>query len=863
MKTYNSLGIRWRGTLESSTVSLQTFKDRGIFGTSCKEGLRSLCWKVYLDCLPSLDTSSWSLALQQQRQYYEDLKKRFVFDPNAEETAQKAQNLAINNPLSLDQESPWIQYFKDGELRKIIKQDVERTFPDSEYFRASTVQTRLINMLFIYCKLHEDVSYRQGMHELLAPILQVVDDECLDFSSIPTEKEDDIPLELMKVVLNPDYVEHDAFSLFSNLMKSAKEWYEFNDELSNQRTLQALKSMGKNLDSSNLLGNQSPASMPPNQTPIVVKCNRIHHELLKTYDPQLYAYLESLEIEPQLYGIRWLRLLFGREFPLKELLCLWDGIFADNSDLNLVDYVCIAMLLYIREDLLAADYAMCLHRIMKFPSVPDPTQFVKQALQLRDHLGFEGGSNIILQNAKSAGRQAPTLYNNYIEEVNRPSSIRPRRALSDASGTLPVSKHQIAKARPSRKRDEAIAQLNKAMLDIKKTVNPLQTYLKRTLSYNQPSPHDTISSQPDFQSIYEHAIPQNPPVSPTTIHEPSFSNNKSVPASKSLDSPAFLEIGSLMDKCVSLLENGIYAKSLIQSGTQPDQFLSGQITTPSKSPDIIKNEMDIVTALIGLKHIRDVLNKTTVDLNPNILDQQWYQDGDDHWELVEHHSDSDEQSLNATSTLGITVQRETSPKLEESDIEEQIEASPAPPSTAESQFYEVLGATSPQLEISSWQSESNIENDGESVKQDTATSESAVETQAESKVTLLPSKHVSPKADVLSSLESILAEDGQSPFASNRSSNNPNYNWIFNGGEEPTNVWDGRASITFTPSGSTDNLREVTPMRMSQSLDLGTERRPPIRTKKLIGKSVGNDSDDPLKSKDVDRRNIHILDDYA
>ena len=46
---------------------------------------------------------------------------------------------------------------------------------------------------------------------------------------------------------------------------------------------------------------------------------------------------------------RWVRLLFGREFPMQDLLVLWDAIFADGIAFDLVDYMFVAMLLYIRD----------------------------------------------------------------------------------------------------------------------------------------------------------------------------------------------------------------------------------------------------------------------------------------------------------------------------------------------------------------------------------------------------------------------------------------------------------------------------------------------------------------------------------
>lgn len=49
-----------------------------------------------------------------------------------------------------------------------------------------------------------------------------------------------------------------------------------------------------------------------------------------------------------LYFRRWLRLLFGREFPIHDLLFLWDAIFAYRPPLSLVDYIFVAMLEQIR-----------------------------------------------------------------------------------------------------------------------------------------------------------------------------------------------------------------------------------------------------------------------------------------------------------------------------------------------------------------------------------------------------------------------------------------------------------------------------------------------------------------------------------
>ena len=46
---------------------------------------------------------------------------------------------------------------------------------------------------------------------------------------------------------------------------------------------------------------------------------------------------------------RWIRLLFGREFEIHELLKLWDAIFAQDATLQIVDFICLAILLRMRD----------------------------------------------------------------------------------------------------------------------------------------------------------------------------------------------------------------------------------------------------------------------------------------------------------------------------------------------------------------------------------------------------------------------------------------------------------------------------------------------------------------------------------
>ncbi|RUP47794.1 rab-GTPase-TBC domain-containing protein, partial [Jimgerdemannia flammicorona] len=409
---------KWDLIFNDPLLSLTSLRQKAVATNICRTTLRSVCWKVYLTYFPSLETSTWPLILQKERQHYSNLVYKYITNPT-EQMAKGGGDLSVNNPLASNDDvrcchvsvgrgeesygflvgrgepkghmNPWQQYFADSEIRKVIRQDVERTFPDIDYFRDSRVQQRMVDILFIYCKMNQDVSYRQGMHELLAPVLLVVDQDSVELVEGATDL--DPTTDVLLQTLDRAHVEHDAFSLFTQVMKSAKTWYEFNDEVFNssrqrkQARVYVLFYAAAKLN------------------PVVMECHRIHHEFLRTVDPQLYGHLERLGIEPQLYGIRWLRLLFGREFDMDSLLKLWDGMFAEDATLKIVDYVCLSMLFGIRDDLLQDDYSSCLGLLMHYPTAHvNPHTLIEQAVYLRDHLSQEGGVQIMRQNDVRAGR---------------------------------------------------------------------------------------------------------------------------------------------------------------------------------------------------------------------------------------------------------------------------------------------------------------------------------------------------------------------------------------------------------------------------------------------------------------------------
>nr|KAF6311294.1 TBC1 domain family member 5 [Myotis myotis] len=345
---------------------LATIRQKGINGQLRSSRFRSICWKLFLCVLPQ-DKNQWISKIKELRAWYSNIKETHITNPRK---VVGQQDLMINNPLSQDEGSLWNKFFQDKELRSMIEQDVTRTFPEMQFFRQENVRKILTDVLFCYARENEQLLYKQGMHELLAPIVFIL--HC-DHQAFLHASESAQPSEEMKTLLNPEYLEHDAYAMFSQLMETAEPWFS---------TFEHDSQKGKET-----LLTPIPFARPQDLGPtvaIVTKVNQIQDHLLKKHDIELYMHLNRLEIAPQIYGLRWVRLLFGREFPLQDLLVVWDALFADGLGLGLVDYIFIAMLLYIRDALISSNYQTCLGLLMHYPVIGDVHSLILKALFLRD-----------------------------------------------------------------------------------------------------------------------------------------------------------------------------------------------------------------------------------------------------------------------------------------------------------------------------------------------------------------------------------------------------------------------------------------------------------------------------------------------
>lgn len=112
------------------------------------------------------------------------------------------------------------------------------------------------------------------MHEIVAPILWVVERDAMDAQTSTLQgndqrREDDGDETLMFQALDSRYIEHDTFSLFCVVMQTAKSFYEIDES--------------------------------KDTSSIVARSHRIQDKMLSTLDPELAEHLHSIDVLPQIY----------------------------------------------------------------------------------------------------------------------------------------------------------------------------------------------------------------------------------------------------------------------------------------------------------------------------------------------------------------------------------------------------------------------------------------------------------------------------------------------------------------------------------------------------------------------------------
>ena len=295
--------------------------------------LRAFIWKLLLNYLPE-DPKKWEETLNQKRAIYNNYKKfsKEKLDLEIKEKNYKSKDVLeqiikdvyrTNTQISffyeptnknLKDKKSQENFLKLFEKRKACTfNEIEEIYYDNEENEIHADVLRRI--LFIYTILCPDISYHQGMNELLAPIYY-----CYSYDKTYTdETEEDI--------------EADSFWSFHYLMSKV--------------SLSFVSARDKGLDAKSY---------------IFEKC-------LEFVDNDIYQKLQTLNIRSEYYCYRWFILLFSQEFEINDVLKLWDIIFSKEDIYYFVIYIGIAILIMKKDIIMNGEMVDAMQTLQNFEDI--------------------------------------------------------------------------------------------------------------------------------------------------------------------------------------------------------------------------------------------------------------------------------------------------------------------------------------------------------------------------------------------------------------------------------------------------------------------------------------------------------------
>jgi len=203
-------------------------------------------------------------------------------------------------------------------------------------------------------------------------------------------------LEMASFLMDLEFIEADIFNLFSRMMEIG-HLEMFRPSLSESQR----KKQESNLNSKK-------------QSAILIRISKIQDHYLKIADLELFKHFKMLNVELQIFLLRWIRCVHTREFTLQDSFLLWDNIFLEYSlnlttekEFFLIDCICLAMIVNLRKQckgncivkkglknkiivlnlvLEKEEQSDCLTLLLKYPHISSLTTIVNQAFKIKGML---------------------------------------------------------------------------------------------------------------------------------------------------------------------------------------------------------------------------------------------------------------------------------------------------------------------------------------------------------------------------------------------------------------------------------------------------------------------------------------------
>lgn len=380
---------------------------KGGFSWSC---MRNIAWKLWLDYFPlHVPFNEWKLIARDKRQNYEKVRAQFA-------------SFTMDSAFTDSEFVQQCEVAEDTLLHDIYK-DVRRTRCAMDFFRDEAVQRMLIRVLYSYSCAHPEISYNQGMGELLATIVYLLhieqwpSTEALMKASSSTASldkldefydQDESSYVYVESYINiQDDADYLNESEFLKLSPFNGEYVKYSDccrdaveTLVREVTDGAFIEHDAYVLLEEIMCRMAGAYCPDayatrnrvkrhsGLSPLADQMNRIQDQILSRCDPPAARHLSALGIEPEMFLLRWVRVLMSREFEMVHVWQIWDAIFSITpTDFSFINLLCVAAIREFRDQILELDDAtsvlMCLRDLS---DKLEADQLVENAYQLHEAL---------------------------------------------------------------------------------------------------------------------------------------------------------------------------------------------------------------------------------------------------------------------------------------------------------------------------------------------------------------------------------------------------------------------------------------------------------------------------------------------
>ena len=301
------------------------------------------------------------------------------------------QTLKDSTSSDISTSSSWSMFYSSRELINMITKDLDRLPP---FHFSTNIKSQLVDMkdlnvshpenetrdkkkgvllqiLFMYAKEYPDIGYRQGMHEILSFTLLAIE---LDYETQEAKlKKAKCPPSILLFLKS--HLLHDTYTLFEMIMYHLSPSY---DTCILKRPPHCTPQIARRAR--------------PSSSPMQAMGLSILNKVRRSGGEVLYKLLShTINVPPQLYCTRWVRLMLCREFStVAGVLTVWDAFFSlisphPNSStlMEVLEYAAAVMILLQKDQLLKnheydGDDGDSIQLLMNYPPMNNYDAFLAQ-----------------------------------------------------------------------------------------------------------------------------------------------------------------------------------------------------------------------------------------------------------------------------------------------------------------------------------------------------------------------------------------------------------------------------------------------------------------------------------------------------